>query len=123
VLETPPLVSRRKAAKTKSWAGAERAKKEIELSYENAALGRPVQQPSRAFAESNSPSCCRHSPVLSRDALYQFNGPLVGVDRTGHLVAIHRHLALIKGDCSAGLGEGLDREFVSLSRQSKEFLF
>jgi integrase/recombinase XerD len=33
----------RKAAKTKSWAGAERAKKEIELSYENAALGKPAQ--------------------------------------------------------------------------------
>jgi len=33
----------RKAAKSRSWAGAERAKHEIELSYENAALGKPVQ--------------------------------------------------------------------------------
>ncbi|HUI44235.1 MAG TPA: tyrosine-type recombinase/integrase [Terriglobia bacterium] len=33
----------RKAAKSKTWAGAERAKKEIELSYENAALGKPAQ--------------------------------------------------------------------------------
>jgi integrase/recombinase XerD len=34
---------RRKAAKSRTWAGAERAKKEIELSYENAALGKPAQ--------------------------------------------------------------------------------
>jgi site-specific recombinase XerD len=33
----------RKAAKSRTWAGAERAKREIELSYENAALGKPVQ--------------------------------------------------------------------------------
>ena len=33
----------RKSAKSKSWAGAELAKKEIGLSYENAALGKPAQ--------------------------------------------------------------------------------
>jgi site-specific recombinase XerD len=33
----------RKAAKSRTWAGAERAKREIELSYENAALGKPVR--------------------------------------------------------------------------------
>jgi site-specific recombinase XerD len=33
----------RKATKSKTWAGAERVKKEIELSYENAALGKPAQ--------------------------------------------------------------------------------
>ena len=33
----------RKATRSKTWAGAERAKKEIELSYENATLGKPAQ--------------------------------------------------------------------------------
>ena len=33
----------RKTAKTRSWAGAERAKREVELSYENAASGKPAQ--------------------------------------------------------------------------------
>lgn len=33
----------RKATKSRSWAGAERSKREIELSYENAALGKPAR--------------------------------------------------------------------------------
>ncbi len=33
----------RKATKSRSWAGAERAKKELELSFENAALGKPAE--------------------------------------------------------------------------------